>query len=110
MREPFKQSTGKNRTFSTDQQAYGSDVQPPQKLARLSASLNVYKHDRKFRASGPMKSYIGPFPEYKEDPLKQVKPVKSTEKKDHFKYVVAPKSKPSPSVTLNRTNISRLMH
>ena len=64
MREPFKQFTGKNLSFTSDLKTYGLDGELLNAKRTASSSIKHYTHDRKFKPSGPMKQYIGGFPEY----------------------------------------------
>jgi hypothetical protein len=108
---PFRQRVGKIDKFNTDKAVLGEDVPIPPKAAP-AAKAPLMEHDRPFRPSNPPKiginKTISKFPEYKEDPPKQLKrkvPVEGADEPAKFKPTHNVKSRPTPSVQTNLRNL-----
>ena len=73
---------------------------------------NRAEHDKPFRPSNPPKrgynKTLAKFPEYKENPLKQitrVQPVEGYEPPPRFKMTTNTYSRPTPSIATNMRNM-----
>jgi len=111
-KEPFKGTDHGGRTFTHDKQAFGLDGKLPDRKSRPQSVPNFVKHEGAFRPANPSKKgyngTLSPFPEYKSDPIKI--PVRKREDPTKKKETFRPNStaliiRPTPSVSLNRTNL-----
>ena len=114
----FKRNSHGNRPFSGNQKTYGYDGPAiPTKMARCGTAptgVNRVAHEAPFYPSKPPKSSqadrtLAPFPEYKEDPLRQVKRAPKTEEEapPAWKVTYRDKTRPSSSVVGMKRNIRR---
>lgn len=97
-------------TFATIREAYGEDRNYPQRSAEKKREP-LMQHDVPFKPSNPPKrghnKTIAKFPEYKEDPLKEVTRKQKQEGEDERKWKPSHNKKtvPTPSVSGNYKNL-----
>ena len=75
-------------------------------------NFNIYKHETRWKTNNPNKSglygYIAPFPPYKENPPKEkTRKPKEEGGRESFRRMSIALSKPSPSIALNKSNLSK---
>lgn len=109
--KPFSQRVKHTETFNKPKEVYGEDVPIPHKQppAKLPPPI---EHEKPFKPSNPPKRgynrTLCKFPDYKENPPKELKrKIKEEDKDDppRFKPTHNHKSRPTPSVATNVRNL-----
>lgn len=107
--KPFSNKVKPRETFAAVKEVFGEDREYP---ARKEAEKRkpLMEHDAPFKPSNPPKrgynKTLDKFPEYKEDPLKEVVRKKGADDdKAKWKPTYNKRSKPTPSVTTNYKNL-----
>lgn len=95
--------------FNKDIAVYGEDRPIPHREPK-SKPVPPMEHDKAFKPSHPSKvghnKTLAPFPEYKEDPRKEItRRVEPEDEKPRFKPTHNVKSRPMPSVATNMRNL-----
>lgn len=101
---PFKSIDFGLRTFSKDEQIYGSDTKPVGKRRELSLSHSFVKHDMPFKFPGKGFNCFGQHPEYISDPLPKIQR-RRPDDKIPWKTSPSKRSTPSPSISFNTKNL-----
>ena len=108
--KPFSQKVKQKHTFATIKEAYGEDRDYPQRPPPPKRQP-LMTHDVAFKPANPSKKgynkTIAKFPEYKEDPLKQVVRKQKQENEDDRKWRPNDfkKTVPSSSISSNYKNL-----
>jgi len=107
--QPFRSVSPGNKPFFSDKQTFSITTNPVPTTKPPKAEENPKKfHDAPFKPASPSKNALNRFPEYKSDPLKiAVRKVEApADKKDPFKPTnTADYKRPTPSISLNKTNL-----
>ena len=107
--KPFSQQVKRTHLFNTNRAVIGEDRDYPHRPPR-SKSPPLMEHDKPFKPSHPPRvgynKTLARFPEYIEDPKKQVeRKMDEEEGPPKFKPTHNFKSRPCPSVTTNMRNL-----
>lgn len=111
--KPFSQRAKSQfkHLFNADQKVFGEDVAIPAR-AEKKHEVHSYPHDKPFFPSNPNQRFsihktIGKFPEYKEDPPKEIskRQPDDPDAPKKFKPTHTGKSVPQPSVAVNIRNL-----